>query len=355
MSFGEATHERSGVLCAGSIVVDVGKVIDRYPSQELLAVIEDVTLSTGGPAVNLAVDLHRLGAGFPLAIAGVIGDDAHADFMLDALRTNEIDASGIRRTKGAATSFTDAMVVRDGGSRTFFHHPGANAEFGPNDVPLATSTARILHMGAPGLHRAMDAARADSDGEPTNGWPQVFAAAQALGMRTNLELVSLAPDELRRLAGPCLPHLDYLVINEVEATALAEVDLDAVGATSVTGSGGAPNWPALEDVARRLIDRGVARLVAVHFPAGCVAAAPGGQVWRHGSVNLPRTEIVSSTGAGDAFASGVIHGLHDGWPVEECLRAGVSAAAACLRSAHTSDGVLPLAECLAMAEEFGYR
>ncbi|MFZ0160917.1 MAG: PfkB family carbohydrate kinase [Kineosporiaceae bacterium] len=331
---------RSGVLCAGSIVVDVGKVIDAYPPQERIAVIESVATSTGGPALNLAVDLARLGASFPLAVAGVVGQDEHGDFVLEALAGDGIDTRGIRRSGEAATSFTDAMVVRDGGSRTFFHHVGANGLLQEQDVDLASSSARILHMGAPGLHPAMDAG---------HGWSRVLAAAQEAGMRTNLELVSLSPEEIRAVALPCLPHLDSIVVNEIEASALAGEEVAA------TGADGAPDWAALERVALRLIDLGVGTLVAVHFPAGCVAAAPGGQVWRQGSVRLPRAEIRSATGAGDAFASGVIFGLHEGWPVPDCLRAGVSVAAACLRGAGTSDGVLPLAECLALGERHGYR
>ncbi len=331
---------RSGVLCAGSIVVDVGKVIDAYPPQERIAVIESVTSSTGGPAVNLAVDLARLGAPFPLAVAGVIGQDEHGDFMLEALAADAIDTSRVRRTPDAATSFTDAMVVRDGGSRTFFHHVGANGLFEEADVDFASSTARILHMGAPGLHPAMDVG---------HGWERVFEAAQAAGMRTNLELVSLAPDEIQAVGAPCLPHLDSIVVNEIEASALVGEDVTA------TGADGVPDWATLERVATRLIELGVRTLAAVHFPTGCVAAAPGGQVWRQGSVRLPREEIRSATGAGDAFASGVIFGLHEGWPVPDCLRAGVSVAAACLRSAGTSDGVLRLADCLALGEQYGYR
>ena len=69
-----------------------------------------------------------------------------------------------------------------------------------------------------------------------------------------------------------------------------------------------------------LIERGVSALAVVHFPAGCVAAAPDGRTWRQGSVRLPREQVRSTVGAGDAFAAGVFLGLHDGWPVERCLR-----------------------------------
>jgi sugar/nucleoside kinase (ribokinase family) len=93
----------------------------------------------------------------------------------------------------------------------------------------------------------------------------------------------------------------------------------------------------------------------VHFPAGCVAAAPGGRTWRHGSVRVPRAQVRSTIGAGDAFAAGVILGVHEGWPVERCLRLGAASAAACVRSPYTSDGIMPAQRCLAEADRAGYR
>ena len=185
-----------------------------------------------------------------------------------------------------------------------------------------------------------------------NGWVAVLTEARRLGLRTNMELVTLDPAVQRRLVLPCLPLLDTLVINELEASALAGVDPATLG---TIGHGAQPDWAAVEAVAVRLIELGVGSLAAVHFPGGCVAASGEGSLVRQGSVRLPREQIVSSVGAGDAFASGVVFGVHEEWPVEDCLRAGVCAAAASLRSARTSDGVLPLADCLALGDEFGYR
>ncbi len=332
--------ERSGVLCAGSVILDIGKVIDGYPEQERLAVIESVTPSTGGPAANLAVDLARLGAPFPLALAGVVGRDANGEVLLEALAADGIDTARVRRSSEAATSFTDAMVVRDGGARTFFHHIGANGLLTAADLDPAGSTARILHLGAPGLHPTLDA---------SSGWAQALEAGQAVGMHTNLELVSLAPDRIRELALPCLPHLDSIIVNEVEAAALVGEPVRA------TDADGHPDWRAVERVAVRLVGLGVGVLTAIHFPAGCVAATPDGRVWRQGSVRMPREQIHSATGAGDAFASGVVLGLHEGWAVETCLRVGVAAAAACLRGTGTSDTVAPVADCLALGDEYGFR
>ena len=332
-----------GVLCAGTVLVDVAKVIDAYPALDHLATIEEISLSTGGPGLNMAVDLRMLGAAFPIGALGAVGDDEHAAFILAECARLGIDTAGVKKLAGAVTSFTDGMIERDGGRRTFFHHSGANALFDASAADLGG--ARILHAGAPGIHPVMDRPRPGGG----NGWSHLLQRAQAAGLHTNLEMVSLAPDRTAQVARPCLPCLDSIVINELEAGALTGIE------ASVPTADGPVDWPALEAMALGLIAQGVSVLAVVHFPAGCVAAAPGGRTWRQGSVRLPREQVRSTTGAGDAFAAGVILGLHEGWPVERCLRLAVASAAACVRSPSTSDGIRPAERCLAEADRAGYR
>jgi sugar/nucleoside kinase (ribokinase family) len=335
----------AGILCAGSIIVDSSKVVDRYPPLDHLAVIEHVSLSTGGPSLNMAVDLRQLGVTFPVGLLGAVGDDTNAAFILAECARLGISTAGVRELTGAVTSFTDVMVERDGGRRTMFHHTGANALFDASTADLTASAARMLHAGAPGIHPLMDQPRPGGG----NGWSALLERAQSAGLHTNLELVSLSPDRIAEVALPCLPHLGSIVVNEIEAGALTGIDAPAPTAD------GPVDWPALEAMALRLVERGVSVLAVVHFPAGCVAAAPGGRTWRQGSVRLRREQVSSTNGAGDAFAAGVILGLHEGWPVERCLRLAVASAAACVRSPATSYGIKAVAACLADADQSGYR
>lgn len=335
---------RSGVLCAGTVVVDVLKVIDAYPALDELATIERVENSTGGPGLNMAVDLSLLGAAFPVGVLGAIGDDEHGAFVLAECARLGVDTTGMT-TLAAVTSFTDAMVERDGGRRTFFHHQGANALFDPSGVDLTASGARILHVGAPGLHAGLDEPGPDG----THGWTALLTRARAAGMYINMELVTLSPQRLAQVARPCLPLLDSIVINELEAGALTGTDAPVPAADSPV------DWSAVVTMALGLIELGVRGLAVVHFPAGSVAADKDGRVWTQGSVRLPQEEVVSTVGAGDAFAAGVILGVHEGWPVQRRLQLGAASAAACVRSSHTNAGVGSVAECLAAADGFGYR
>ncbi len=335
------TTTRKGIICGGTILIDVNKIIDRYPPQDHLALIEDETRDSGGPGFNMAVDLALLGAEFPIEVVGVIGNDAYGDLVLDICRREGIGTEGIGVLPGIPTSYTDVMIVKDGGRRTFFHCKGANAVLRPDQFDFAGTQAKIFHLGAPGLHDAMD--------QPTehgNGFSEVLARARGAGLQTNMELVSLAPERIRQLAGPCLPYLDYVIVNEVEAAALTGVRMN-----EDDGS----HWPRAEAAARALLKLGVNRNAVIHFPAGCVAAGTDGQVWRQGSVCVPPADIKSTNGAGDACASGVLFGLHEGWAMERCLQLGVCAAAVSLGSYSPSGAFQRFKECLGYGRSTGFR
>jgi len=340
---GEALAGRRGILCAGSILVDVNKTLDRYPEEERIAFIEAESTDSGGPGFNIAVDLSRLGAPFPVELAGVVGDDAHGALVREICARAGIGTAGLRSLAGARTSHTDVMIARESGRRTFFHDQGANALLTPEHVDLSRTSARILHLGAPGLHAALDRAR--PDGRGGNGWAELLTRARAAGLRTNMELVSVEPARQRELAMPCLPLLDTLVINELEAGALAELE---------THAGGTADPARAEAAARRLLELGVRELAVVHFPEGCVAAARGGRTYRQGAVRVPHEDVKSTNGAGDAFAAGVMLGVHEGWAVERCLEAGVCVAAVSLQAYSTSGAIRPIAECLAYGRGKGF-
>ncbi len=337
--------ERSGVLCVGSALVDYGKTIDAYPPLDALATIEDISRSTGGAALNMSRDLRRLGASFPVELLGCVADDDDGSFILESCAGDAIETGRVRVREGATTAFTDVMVEREGGRRTFFTHLGTNGLLEVDPSELVDVEARILHVGNLGFHPLMEQVAADG----SNGWSRLLATARNAGVHTNLELATLAPEHLEMVVGPCLPHLSSVIINELEASALTGIGASAPDADAPV------DWAAMEALAQGLIERGVSSLAVVHFPAGAVAAMPGGQVWRQGSVRLAPDRVVSTTGAGDAFASGVIYGLHEGWSVEDCLRLGAAAAATCIGDANTSDGIGTVSECLALVDELGCR
>lgn len=339
---GPVNGGRSGIICAGCWLVDDNKSIAHWPEEETLTSVIEQRLDGGGPAHNVAMDLARLGAAFPIAAMGAVGDDEAGRFLLDACRERGVDASRLRVMPGVATSQTDVMTVRATGKRTFFHFQGANAQLGPDDFDFSATTARILHLGAPGVHRHLD----QPAGGDANGWVSVLRGAREAGLWTNLELVSVELHVIRRLAEPCLPHLDTLIVNDYEAGALTGLEVVAAGRVSVD---------AARAAAAALLGAGVRELVVVHFPAGCVAASSDGRLIAHPSLRVPAEYIRGANGAGDAFVAGVLYGLHERWKLEDSLVLGLCAGASALGSVSTTTSVGTVAECLALADRWGWR
>lgn len=338
---------RRGIVCGGCWLVDHNNSISHWPEQETLTQIVARELEGGGPAHNVALDLARLAPGFPLWAAGVVGNDDAGRFLAAACAARGIDASGLRVLEGVCTSHTDVMTVAATGKRTFFHHQGANALLSPDHFDFAGTSARLLHLGAPGIHARMDAPRESTpNGGDPNGWVTVLRRARAAGLRTNLEMISGPPEEIRKLVLPCLPHLDSLIINDFEAGILTGIDVLSAGVTS-TG--------AARRAAVTLLAKGPLDLVAIHFPGGCVAATRDGEVLARPSLQVPPEAIKGANGAGDAFAAGVLYGLHESWSIDDCLTLGLCAAGAALRSLSTTGAVGSVAECLALADAWGWR
>ncbi len=325
----------SGILAAGNFIVDHVKLIDYYPREEMLASICQQARSNGGGPYNILKDLAAMEVGFPLAAAGLTGADPDGDWIVADCIAHGIDTARLQCSPGAATSYTDAFTVESTGRRTFFHQRGANALLGPDHFDFAGVTARIFYLGYFMLLDTLDAVNEAG----RSGASRVLEAAVGAGLITAADMVSVEHADFARSARSALPWVDHFILNEVEAGKLTGQEL-----RTATGI----DWSAVEAAARALLEAGVRRTVTIHFVEGAVSAEKCGVSHRRASLQLPPGFIKGATGAGDAFAAGLLSGLHDGLPMPECLRRAVCAAAMCLSDPTPSGGLRPLAECLAL-------
>jgi len=183
-------------------------------------------------------------------------------------------------------------------------------------------------------------------GGEANGWVATLKKARAAGLETNLELCSIPAERQATLVRPCLPYLDYLVVNDGEIGAIAGRPTIVEGRTEL---------PACIAAARAVLAAGAMRIVVVHFPGGGVAVERDGPVTVKPSVAVPQDAIAGANGAGDAFAAGFLYGTHEGWSVERSLALAHAAAAASLRGMTTTGTVERWADCLALADRWGWR
>lgn len=316
------------------------KIVDAWPAQDGLATILSETSGNGGSPYNILKDLACLGARFSLEGVGLVGDDPTGESILADCRAHRVDTAQMHRTKAAATSYTDVMTVQASGRRTFFHQRGANALLGPEHFDFSRTSARIFHLGYLLLLDRLDELSADGQ----TGAANVLARARAAGLRTSLDCVSDHRDRFRTVAAPALPHVDYLFANDYEAEKLTGIPLR---------DGEEINPAAMRAAAAALLAAGVHSWVFIHFTEGAMGASRQATFWQP-SLRVPPHHIKGAAGAGDAFAAGVLYGLHDDWAVSDSLRLGVSAAAASLYDPRCSASMRLVQECSQLAASLGF-
>jgi sugar/nucleoside kinase (ribokinase family) len=333
---------RRGVLTGGTWCVDRNLMVDRWPALNGRADILDAKMSGGGPGYNMAVDLRKLDSDLPLATVTLVGDDADGRFLVSLAAANGIDHAQMHLTDRIATDYTHAYSDRSSGQRTHISYFGTSRWLTPDHFDFSRSNHRYLHLGLPGIHELMDGPWA---GE-ANGWVATLKKARAAGLRTNLELASLAPERLAATVRPCLPHLDFLIVNDAEIGGIAGIE-------TVGKEGTDPE--ACIAAAQAVLALGRCDLAVVHFPKGGIVVARDGSVTTRPSVNVPPAEVAGANGAGDAFAAGFLYGMHEGWSVDRALALAHAVAAASLRSISTTDSIEPWSQCLALADAWGWR
>ena len=333
---------RSGFIAAGNWIVDQVKIIDNYPDQDNLGNILSQSSSNGGSPYTLLVDLKKLGAEFPLEGLGLVGKDDNGTFIKKDCENHGIDSSMIFDTNEASTSYTDVMSVKSTGRRTFFHQRGANAFLDEKHFEtLSKSNAKIFHLGYLMLLDKLDVI--EKNGRTAASY--VLERAVNAGFKVSVDIVSETSDKFKRVVSPSLPYIDYLFVNEYEAGSILGMELAKEGEVLVEDA---------KKAAKLLIEKGVREWVFLHFPKGTIAANKNGEVFTQGSVKVPSTDVVGASGAGDAFASGVIYALHENYSIENTLKSGVCAAAQSLYASSSSGAIKALDECLFLGRKYGF-
>ncbi len=332
------SSERRGILAAGNFIVDRIKRIDAYPAENMLATIEDEARSNGGGPYNVLKDLAAMRADYPLLAAGRIGADEDGDWIRADCAAHGIDGSRLTSDSDYPTSYTDVMTVSESGRRTFFHRRGANARFDGSGFDFDACPARMLHLAYLMLLDDLD--RFEPEGRTRAS--HVLEAASNAGLVTSIDIVSTEHPRFRDIVCSAIPQTDHLLMNEVEASRVLGRTLDPANPVS------------LLDAAGELLEFGVREAVVIHTEHGAVMVRRDGNTLRQGSVRVPPTFIRGANGAGDAFAAGYLHGVHENLSHASALELAVCTAAACLSDASPSAGLMNIDACLFLGQEFGF-
>jgi len=316
----------SDIVNIGICTVDaIGQTIDDYPPPGGLRLFDQLTLTTGGNAMNCSVALGKMGVACDVIVK--VGNDALGEFVVSEAKRYHVGTAGVIRADGVHTPYTFVCVL-SGGQRSFFHTMGTNGTLCYDDIDLGiVKKAKFCFVTGTMVMKTFDGLQT----------AQLLADAQAAGAKTLLDTVYLdsAPQQTWEAnIYPALPVLDYFIPSQPEAKA-------------ITGL----NEPA--EMARALQDRGCRNVVIKMDEAGAFCRDADGIETFAPAYKVDN--VVDTTGAGDSWCAGFVAGLHEGMTMPEAALLGNATAAHCIQAPGASTGIRPLEEIEAFQKKTPFR
>ena len=285
----DADIERLGLPKGGMTLIDADRARELYdamgPAREI----------SGGSAANTLAGLAALGA--RCAFIGQVADDQFGHVFGHDIRAGGIAFDTPSRSGNPPTAQCLIFVTPDA-QRTMNTFLGAS-QFLPAEAvdETAIANAQVLYL---------EGYLWDPE-EPRNAMRRAIAAARNAGRKVAFTLsdsfvISRHGDDFRALIDN--GEIDILFANEHELAALTGLEDFHEGIAHLAGK--------------------VPTVVVTRSEKGAHAISGG----EHASVPAePVAKVVDTTGAGDLFAAGFLHGHVTGRSLTECLTMGAVAAA----------------------------
>ena len=284
----------------GNVTLDVlCYPVEDVPRHNSIS-FERSTISPGGCGSNVAIGLRSFG--IETFLIARLGGDLAGEIDLKIWEEWGIDCRFVKKEAQLTTGVSVGLVDRSFQPR-FVHTSGANAKLMSTDLDvdqLVANDVGWLHIAGfyvlPGL----------LDGQLDHA---LRAASQA-GLRSSLDVVESPRLHETEYLWPCLPYLDIILCNQQEAEILTG-EAQPVKAAAVLHSHGA----------KTVIIKAGAQ--------GCWLSDEGSLGGARLQKRIPALDVqaVDTTGAGDAFAAGLIAAIMNGQDISEACHAANQAGA----------------------------
>lgn len=269
-------------------MTDLLTVTDRLPESGETITSTSFSTHHGGKGANSAVAAFRLSHAKPknadapetvtdlpdvqirVCMVGAVGDDEFGAPLVQTLKSNGVDVSGIQTIPGKSTGVGVVIVESDFGENRILFNPGANHVLQPADFLTLDSLAGGVR---PDLVVSQLEMRRDTI-------EQIVQTASREGIE-----VLLNPAPAQYLLAPVYKMITHLVVNETEASMLSGRQMEEMA--DVTG---------LASVTDDFLNLGVKNVVVTLGARGAYYSSElggGGYVEAEKKVN-----VVDTTGAG---------------------------------------------------------
>ena len=284
------------ILVIGSLNADLVVRAPRFPQPGETISGEDLQVIPGGKGANQAVAVARLGAS--VSMLGRVGKDNFGDFLLNNLKSNNVDSQLIQRDD--ASTGTAIIVVDSNGQNNIVLSAGANGKVNDADVNSASFLdykLLLLQLEIP-LQAVLSAA----------------TRAHENGLR-----VILNPAPAKQLPNELIALADFLIPNETELSLLTGLPVNKMDSAAEAG--------------RALLKVGAEHVIVTLGSNGALIVTDT-QVTH---IDSYKVNVVDTTAAGDAFIGGFATALLQDKSLEEAVRYGC----ACGALAATKFGAQP--------------
>lgn len=318
-----STSDRNGVPEKNnSLVVCFGEMlIDFVPTVAGVSLAEAPAFkkAPGGAPANVAVGISKLGGSS--AFIGKVGDDEFGRMLSNILKENNVNNSGVRFDKTARTALAFVTLRADGEREfLFFRNPSADmllreAEldtdlikqakiFHYGSISLIEEPCRSAHLAAMGTAKKKGSFLSYDPNLRLPLWPSPDAARKGImSVWDQADLIKVSEDEITFLTGGDDPCDDNVVLN-------------------------------------KLFHPNLKLLVVTEGSEGCRYYTKAFK----GRVAGVKVKPVDTTGAGDAFVSGILYSLASDLNLfqdEKRLREALFFANACGAITVTERGAIP--------------
>jgi sugar/nucleoside kinase (ribokinase family) len=288
---------------------------------------------------------------------GKVGDDVFGRAIQDSIRAYGADlAEAMIVDPAVHTSYTIVLSL-PGVDRAFLHYPGANDDFGAEDIRYDLLTdARLFHFGYPPLMKRM---YEDGGFELT----QTFFRAKETGITTSLDMALPDPAspaghaDWAGILKSVMPHVDVFMPSIEEILFMLRPTTYQALQTEARGADILPlvRSELLSHLSQELLDLG-AGIVALKLGdrglylrtasrrrlAAIGRARPSETAcWADKELWAPcfQVDVVGTTGAGDATIAGLLSALLRDLSPEQAITAALAVGACNVESADALSGI----------------
>lgn len=263
-----------GVIGVGDADIDIYLNVAHLPSRDEKILADGVEMHPGGMVANMLACLSRLGT--PASFHGLVGDDEFGRQTLADLRAYGVNVDGAVIKSDTQTYFC-VVMLDSSGEKALIVAPTPAIFPEPADINEAyVAQASHLHTTGSNVETALRATE----------------LARAYGLTVSLDLEPTANFRSETRFQQLLAGVDVLFVNQ----------------RAVAQLGG--NNGSLEAAAAQLTALGP-KMICVTKGSEGVHLVAGDQSFAIPAFPVP---VIDSTGAGDCFAAGFVHGFLKGWP-----------------------------------------